>query len=180
MSNKSKKRGSKLRTTNKHYKNNRNNSNNIKSKNKRNKINRNNKTANKPRVNIMNTGAINTVTMINNKTTQQGFDWDAKYDGKQLEFHGKLNKDGTTEVIDKTLNNAEIEQLLGYSPVNDTLENRLEKDWALNKNMDKNMDKNMNKNMNKNMDVPVIMDDNNLLFLDRPSTPNTRHFIIQI
>ena len=168
MPNKSKKRSSNLRTTNKHYRNNRNNNRNKSKSKNRNIRNRNNKTAIKPRVNIMNTGAMNTVTMINNKTTQQGFDWDAKYDGNQLKFHGNLNKDGITEAIDKTLNNAEIEQLLGYSSVNDTLENRLEKDWNINKNMD------------KNIDVPVIMDDNNLLFLDRPMTLNTRHFKIQI
>jgi hypothetical protein len=98
-----------------------------------------------------------TVTMVNNKTNERELKWDGNYDGKNATIHAKLNKDGKIESFDKTFNNNEIESLIGYSPIENTLEDRLKRDWPINQ-----------KTYKENEEVPIFTNDNNLLFVDKP------------
>jgi hypothetical protein len=115
---------------------------------------------------MANSGFIKTISSINNKKNQQEFDWNSSYDGQKASFRAKLNKDGKTETINKTFTNDEIGQLLGYSAVNEPLEMRL---------------KQLSSN-NLSSNVPVILDDNNTLFNNKPrqNIGNTKHFTILI
>jgi hypothetical protein len=123
----------------------------------------------KPKVKIINSGFIKTVTTINNKKSEEGIDWDGKYDGQKAVFHAKLNKDGKTENIEKTFSNDDIKQLLGYSVVNEPLEMRL-------KQLSSNPD------LRSEQLVPVILNDNADLLFEEPRqhTGNMRQFTIKI
>ena len=114
----------------------------------------------RPKIRMINHGFMKTVTTVNNKTSERELDWDGKYDGEKAVIHAKLNKDGKTETINKTFSDDEIKQLLGYSTVNEPLESRLKL--------------HMNTNMNK--PIPVILNDDNMLFLEEPKqNPNPNH-----
>jgi hypothetical protein len=121
------------------------------------------KTSNKrPKIRMVNHGFMKTVTTVNNKTSERELDWDGKYDGEKAVIHAKLNKDGKTETINKTFSDDEIKQLLGYSTVNEPLESRLKL--------------HMNTNANTNKPIPVILNDDNMLFLEEPKqNPNPNH-----
>ena len=130
-------------------------------------IKRHNKTLKRePKIQMANSGFIKTISSINNKKSQQEFDWNGSYDGQKASFRAKLNKDGKTETMNKTFTNDEIGQLLGYSAVNEPLEMRL---------------KQLSSN-NLSSNVPVILDDNNTLFIDKPrqNIGNMKHFTILI
>ena len=122
---------------------------------KRNKTLKTLKSVKTPKINIVNSGFMKTVTTVNNKTNERQLKWDGNYDGKNATIHAKLNKDGKIESFDKTFNNNEIESLIGYSPIENTLEDRLKTDWPIN----------MNQETEK---VPIFTNDNNLLFVDKP------------
>ena len=115
---------------------------------------------------MINHGFMKTVTTVNNKTSERELDWDGKYDGEKAVIHAKLNKDGKTETINKTFSDDEIKQMLGYSTVNEPLESRL------------------NQHINTNKPIPVILNDDNMLFLEEPKqNPNSnrmRQFTIRI
>ena len=135
--------------------------------------NSNRKTSNRrPRIRMVNHGFMKTVTTVNNKTSERELDWDGKYDGEKAVIHAKLNKDGKTETINKTFSDDEIKQLLGYSTVNEPLESRLK------------LHMNTNTNTNTNKPIPVILNDDNMLFLEEPRqnyNPNhMRQFTIRI
>ena len=121
------------------------------------------------KVKIINNGFIKTVTTINNKKSEEGINWDGKYDGQKAVFHAKLNKDGKTKNIEKTFSNNDIKQLLGYSVVNEPLEIRLKQ---LSSNSDLRSEKL----------VPVILnDDADILFEEPKQQPsNMRQFTIKI
>ena len=129
--------------------------------------NSNRKTSNRrPRIRMVNHGFMKTVTTVNNKTSERELDWDGKYDGEKAVIHAKLNKDGKTETINKTFSDDEIKQLLGYSTVNEPLESRLKL----------HMNTNANTNTNMNKPIPVILNDDNMLFLEEPrQNPNSNH-----
>lgn len=122
-----------------------------------------------PKVKIINSGFIKTVTTVNNKKSEEGVDWDGKYDGQKAVFHAKINKDGKTENINKTFSNDDIKQLLGYSVVNNPLEIRLKQ---LSSNPDLRSEKL----------VPVILNDNTDLLFEEPRQhpSNMRQFTIKI
>jgi hypothetical protein len=129
------------------------------------------KTSNRrPKIRMINHGFMKTVTTVNNKTSERELDWDGKYDGEKAVIHAKLNKDGKTETINKTFSDDEIKQLLGYSTVNEPLESRLKQ--------------HMNTNTNTNKPIPVILNDDNMLFLEEPrqnlNSNHMRQFTIQI
>lgn len=130
---------------------------------KSNNRNSNRKTSNRrPKIRMVNHGFMKTVTTVNNKTSERELDWDGKYDGEKAVIHAKLNKDGKTETINKTFSDDEIKQLLGYSTVNEPLESRLKL--------------HMNTNTNTNKPIPVILNDDNMLFLEEPrQNPNPNH-----
>ena len=135
--------------------------------------NSNRKTSNRrPKIRMINHGFMKTVTTVNNKTSERELDWDGKYDGEKAVIHAKLNKDGKTETINKTFSDDEIKQLLGYSTVNEPLESRLK------------LHMNTNTNTNTNKPIPVILNDDNMLFLEEPRqnyNPNhMRQFTIRI
>ena len=66
-------------------------------------IKRHNKTLKKePKIQMVNSGFIKTISSINNKKNQQEFDWNSSYDGQKASFRAKINKDGKTETINKT------------------------------------------------------------------------------
>jgi hypothetical protein len=134
---------------------------------KRNKL-KTNKRQN-PKVKIINSGFIKTVTTINNKKSEEGINWDGKYDGQKGVFHAKLNKDGKTENIEKTFSNNDIKQLLGYSVVNEPLEMRLKQLSS-------------NPGLRSEKVVPVILnDDADILFEEPKQQPsNMRQFTIKI
>ena len=120
--------------------------------------NRNRNSNRRPRIRMVNHGFMKTVTTVNNKTSERELDWDGKYDGEKAVIHAKLNKDGKTETINKTFSDDEIKQLLGYSTVNEPLESRLKL------------------HMNTNKPIPVILNDDNMLFLEEPrQNPNSNH-----
>ena len=123
--------------------------------------NGNRKTNNRrPKIRMVNRGFMKTVTTVNNKTSERELDWDGKYDGEKAVIHAKLNKDGKTETINKTFSDDEIKQLLGYSTVNEPLESRLK----------------LHMNTNTNKPIPVILNDDNMLFLEEPrQNPNSNH-----
>jgi hypothetical protein len=123
--------------------------------------NGNRKTNNRrPKIRMVNHGFMKTVTTVNNKTSERELDWDGKYDGEKAVIHAKLNKDGKTETINKTFSDDEIKQLLGYSTVNEPLESRLK----------------LHMNTNTNKPIPVILNDDNMLFLEEPrQNPNSNH-----
>jgi hypothetical protein len=125
------------------------------------------KTSNRrPKIRMINHGFMKTVTTVNNKTSERELDWDGKYDGEKAVIHAKLNKDGKTETINKTFSDDEIKQLLGYSTVNEPLESRLKL----------HMNTNTNTNTNTNKPIPVILNDDNMLFLEEPrQNPNSNH-----
>jgi hypothetical protein len=129
--------------------------------------NSNRKTSNRrPRIRMVNHGFMKTVTTVDNKTSERELDWDGKYDGEKAIIHAKLNKDGKTETINKTFSDDEIKQLLGYSTVNEPLESRLKL----------HMNTNANTNTNMNKPIPVILNDDNMLFLEEPKqNPNPNH-----
>ena len=109
---------------------------------------------------MINRGFMKTVTTVNNKTSERELDWDGKYDGEKAVIHAKLNKDGKMETINKTFSDDEIKQLLGYSTVNEPLESRLKPHM----------------NTNSNKPIPVILNDDNMLFLEEPrQNPNPNH-----
>lgn len=122
-----------------------------------------------PKVKIINSGFIKTVTTVNNKKSEEGIDWDGKYDGQKAVFHAKLNKDGKTENIEKTFSNDDIKQLLGYSVVNEPLEMRLKQLSS-------------NPGLKSEQLVPVILNnDADLLFEEPRQHPgNMRQFTIKI
>ena len=122
-----------------------------------------------PKVKIINSGFIKTVTTINNKKSEEGINWDGKYDGQKAVFHAKLNKDGKTENIEKTFSNNDIKQLLGYSVVNEPLEMRLKQLSS-------------NPGLRSEKLVPVILnDDADILFEEPKQQPsNMRQFTIKI
>ena len=135
--------------------------------------NSNKKTGNRrPKIRMVNHGFMKTVTTVNNKTSERELDWDGKYDGEKAVIHAKLNKDGKTETINKTFSDDEIKQLLGYSTVNEPLESRLK------------LHMNTNTNTNTNKPIPVILNDDNMLFLEEPrqnpNSNNMRQFTIRI
>lgn len=118
----------------------------------------------RPKIRMVNHGFMKTVTTVNNKTSERELDWDGKYDGEKAVIHAKLNKDGKTETINKTFSDDEIKQLLGYSTVNEPLESRLK------------LHMNTNANTNMNKPIPVILNDDNMLFLEEPKqNPNPNH-----
>ena len=118
----------------------------------------------RPKIRMINHGFMKTVTTVNNKTSERELDWDGKYDGEKAVIHAKLNKDGKTETINKTFSDDEIKQLLGYSTVNEPLESRLK------------LHMNTNTNTNMNKPIPVILNDDNMLFLEEPKqNPNPNH-----
>ena len=118
----------------------------------------------RPKIRMINHGFMKTVTTVNNKTSERELDWDGKYDGEKAVIHAKLNKDGKTETINKTFSDDEIKQLLGYSTVNEPLESRLK------------LHMNTNANTNMNKPIPVILNDDNMLFLEEPKqNPNPNH-----
>ena len=120
--------------------------------------NRNSNSNRRPRIRMVNHGFMKTVTTVNNKTSERELDWDGKYDGEKAIIHAKLNKDGKTETINKTFSDDEIKQLLGYSTVNEPLESRLKL------------------HTNTNKPIPVILNDDNMLFLEEPrQNPNSNH-----
>jgi hypothetical protein len=130
-------------------------------------IKRHNKTLKRePKIQMENSGFIKTISSINNKKNKQEFDWNNSYDGQKASFRAKLNKNGKTETINKTFTNDEIGKLLGYSAVNEPLEMRL---------------KQLSSNI-LSSNIPVILDDNNTLFIDKPreNIGNMKHFTIQI
>ena len=106
-----------------------------------------------------------TVTTFDNKTSKKELKWDGNYDGKNATIHAKLNKDGKIESIDKTFNNNEIESIIGYSPIQNTLEDRLKTDWHMNMNQEKE-------------EVPIFTNDNNLLFVDKPMATRKMTIVI--
>lgn len=120
----------------------------------------------RPKIRMINHGFMKTVTTVNNKTSERELDWDGKYDGEKAVIHAKLNKDGKTETINKTFSDDEIKQMLGYSTVNEPLESRLKQ------------------HINTNKPIPVILNDDNMLFLEEPKqNPNSnrmRQFTIRI
>ena len=116
-----------------------------------------------PKINIVNSGFMKTVTTVNNKTNERQLKWDGNYDGKNATIHAKLNKDGKIESFDKTFNNNEIESLIGYSPIENTLEDRLKTDWPINMNQETEKE-----TYKENEEVPIFTNDNNLLFVDKP------------
>ena len=118
-----------------------------------------------PKINIVNSGFMKTVTTVNNKTNERQLKWDGNYDGKNATIHAKLNKDGKIESIDKTFNNNEIESIIGYSPIQNTLEDRLKTDWHMNMNQEKE-------------EVPIFTNDNNLLFVDKPMATRKMTIVI--
>jgi hypothetical protein len=122
-----------------------------------------------PKVKIINSGFIKTVTTVNNKKSEEGINWDGKYDGQKAVFHAKLNKDGKTENIEKTFSNNDIKQLLGYSVVNEPLEMRLKQLSS-------------NPGLRSEKLVPVILnDDADILFEEPKQQPsNMRQFTIKI
>lgn len=122
-----------------------------------------------PKVKIINSGFIKTVTTVNNKKSEEGINWDGKYDGQKGVFHAKLNKDGKTENIEKTFSNNDIKQLLGYSVVNEPLEMRLKQLSS-------------NPGLRSEKLVPVILnDDADILFEEPKQQPsNMRQFTIKI
>ncbi len=122
-----------------------------------------------PKVKIINSGFIKTVATINNKKSEEGINWDGKYDGQKAVFHAKLNKDGKTENIEKTFSNNDIKQLLGYSVVNEPLEMRLKQLSS-------------NPGLRNEKLVPVILnDDADILFEEPKQQPsNMRQFTIKI
>lgn len=126
----------------------------------------------RPKIRMVNHGFMKTVTTVNNKTSERELDWDGKYDGEKAIIHAKLNKDGKTETINKTFSDDEIKQLLGYSTVNEPLESRLK------------LHMNTNANTNMNKPIPVILNDDNMLFLEEPrqnpNSNNMRQFTIRI
>lgn len=126
----------------------------------------------RPKIRMVNHGFMKTVTTVNNKTSERELDWDGKYDGEKAVIHAKLNKDGKTETINKTFSDDEIKQLLGYSTVNEPLESRLK------------LHMNTNANTNMNKPIPVILNDDNMLFLEEPrqnpNSNNMRQFTIRI
>ena len=134
---------------------------------KRNKSKTNKKQT--PKVKIINSGFIKTVTTVNNKKSEEGINWDGKYDGQKGVFHAKLNKDGKTENIEKTFSNNDIKQLLGYSVVNEPLEMRLKQLSS-------------NPGLRSEKLVPVILnDDADLLFEEPRQEPgHMRQFTIKI
>ena len=142
-----------------------------KSRSNRSRITRSNR---RPKIRMINHGFMKTVTTVNNKTSERELDWDGKYDGEKAVIHAKLNKDGKTETINKTFSDDEIKQLLGYSTVNEPLESRLKL----------HMNTNANTNTNTNKPIPVILNDDNMLFLEEPRqnpNPNSmRQFTIRI
>ncbi len=122
-----------------------------------------------PKVKIINSGFIKTVTTVNNKKSEEGINWDGKYDGQKGVFHAKLNKDGKTENIEKTFSNNDIKQLLGYSVINEPLEMRLKQLSS-------------NPGLRSEKLVPVILnDDADILFEEPKQQPsNMRQFTIKI
>ena len=122
-----------------------------------------------PKVKIINSGFIKTVTTVNNKKSEEGINWDGKYDGQKGVFHAKLNKDGKIENIEKTFSNNDIKQLLGYSVVNEPLEMRLKQLSS-------------NPGLRSEKVVPVILnDDADILFEEPKQQPsNMRQFTIKI
>jgi len=134
---------------------------------KRNKSKTNKKQT--PKVKIINSGFIKTVTTVNNKKSEEGINWDGKYDGQKGVFHAKLNKDGKIENIEKTFSNNDIKQLLGYSVINEPLEMRLKQLSS-------------NPGLRSEKVVPVILnDDADILFEEPKQQPsNMRQFTIKI
>jgi len=133
------------------------------------KVNRKHSKTSKPKVNIINRGFVKTVTTVNNKKSEEGINWDGKYDGQKAVFHAKLNKDGKTENINKTFSNDDIKQLLGYSAVNMPLDMRLKQ---LSSNQDLQIDK----------PIPVIINNDADLLFEEPKqhTGQMRQFTIHI
>ena len=161
------------RKTARKYKSSKKSSNRSSSRNRSSNRNSNRKTSNRrPKIRMINHGFMKTVTTVNNKTSERELDWDGKYDGEKAVIHAKLNKDGKTETINKTFSDDEIKQLLGYSTVNEPLESRLKL----------HMNTNANTNTNMNKPIPVILNDDNMLFLEEPKqNPNhMRQFTIRI
>ena len=122
-----------------------------------------------PKVKIINSGFIKTVTTINNKKSEEGINWDGKYDGQKGVFHAKLNKDGKTENIEKIFSNDDIKKMLGYPVVNEPLEMRLKQ-------------LSTNPGLRSEKIVPVILnDDADLLFEEPRQQPgHMRQFTIKI
>ena len=125
------------------------------------------KSVKRPKINIVNNGFMKTVTTFDNKTSKKELKWDGNYDGKNATIHAKLNKDGKIESIDKTFNNNEIESLIGYSPIQNTLEDRLKTDWPINQ-----------KTYKEKEEVPIFTNDNNLLFVDKPMATRKMTIVI--
>jgi len=108
------------------------------------------KSLKKSKISIINKGTMKTFTTIGNKSRETQLNWDGKYDGKNATIHAKLDNDGKVETYDRVFNNSEIGTLLGYSPVQNTLEDRLKNDWSL----------------DTNEKVPIFTNDNKMLFDD--------------
>lgn len=162
------------RKTARKYKSSKKRSNRSSSRNRSSNRNRITSSNRRPKIRMINHGFMKTVTTVNNKTSERELDWDGKYDGEKAVIHAKLNKDGKTETINKTFSDDEIKQLLGYSTVNEPLESRLKL----------HMHTNANTNTNMNKPIPVILNDDNMLFLEEPKqnpSPNhMRQFTIRI
>lgn len=91
---------------------------------------------------IINTGT--TTTIIDNKKVNE-ITWDAHYDGKIADINLDLSNPGQKEHISMKLTNEDIMRLLDKPTINQSLDERLIKDFSLQSNINKNKNKNKNR-----------------------------------
>jgi len=78
---------------------------------------------------IKNQGISKTFIHNNNKNYYNNIDWDANYDGKNVNISLNLDENGHKSHVDLKMDNAEVAELLNIPSVNTTIDKRLYNDF---------------------------------------------------
>ena len=78
---------------------------------------------------IQNFGFTKTIINDNNKKYNNELVWEGDYDGKRANIHVAMNENGEKAELKKQLSNSELSKLLGLSPIEIPLDERLINDF---------------------------------------------------
>jgi len=118
----------------------------------------------KPKIYIQNYGETTTLINNNDDKSKRQLKWVGDYNGDNLSLKIDVIKDNDRKMYNINMNNDELKNLLNIPPVNTSLSDRLTNDFLGNDNY---LDTNKNyKNEIVKEDVPVFLDNEELLFMD--------------
>ena len=102
-----------------------------KSKKKTQRKRRNDTSKKREKVFVQSKGYVKTMNYVNGKKAEEGVQWDSDYNGEKAHVRMWLNRNGKKESFHKDLNHLEIEKLLSLPSVDQSLDQRLSKDFPL-------------------------------------------------